>query len=101
MEKYSKIDIVVNSQGICTDVDFKQSFYEVDQLDFETVNRVNFESVYFINQFFCKYYENNKIVGNILNICSTEGLKGNAVSYGLTKAVVISLTKGIGKMMAS
>lgn len=101
LEKYSKIDIVVNSQGICTDVDFQQSFYEVDQLDFETVNRVNFESVYFINQFFCNYYENNKIAGNILNICSTEGLKGNVVPYGLTKAAVISLTKGIGKMMAS
>lgn len=100
LNKYTRFDIVVNSQGICPEVDFKQSFYEINQLDFENVTRVNFESVYFINQFFCEYYENNKIAGNILNICSTEGLKGNVVPYGLTKAAVISMTKGIGKIMA-
>lgn len=101
INKYGRFDIVVNSQGICPEADFKQSFYEIDQADFEKVSRVNFESVYFVNQFFCEYYENNKISGNILNICSTEGLKGNVVPYGLTKAAVISMTKGIGKIMAS
>lgn len=101
IKKYTKFDIVVNSQGICPNVDFNQSFFEVDQSDFESVVRVNFESVYFVNQFFCEYYKNNKIAGNILNICSTEGLKGNVVPYGLTKAAVISMTKGIGKIMAS
>ena len=87
LNKYGRFDIVVNSQGICPEVDFKQSFYEVNQFDFESVSKVN--------------YENNKIAGNILNICSTEGLKGNVVPYGLTKAAVISMTKGIGKIMAS
>lgn len=100
VNKYSPIDILVNSQGICPDIDFKQQFYSVDKDDFEEVFRLNLESVFFTNQFFCEYYLQKNIKGNILNICSTEGLKGNIVPYGLSKAAVISLTKGIGKMMA-
>lgn len=101
LKKYIRFDIVVNSQGICPDVDFRQSFYDVTQSDFEKVMRVNFESVYFVNKYFCQYFEHNNIAGNILNICSTEGLKGCVVPYGLSKAAVISFTKGLGKRMAS
>lgn len=101
VNKYQKLDIVVNSQGICPEADFKQDFFAVDQNDFEKVIGINLESVYFVNQYFCKYYVKNNITGNILNICSTEGLKGNVVPYGISKAAVISLTKGIGKKMAA
>lgn len=101
VSKYTKIDMVVNSQGICPEMDFKQKFYGINQEDFETVIRINLETVFFVNQYFCHYFEKNGIKGNILNICSTEGLKGNVVPYGLSKAAVISLTKGLGKEMAS
>ena len=82
INKYGRFDIVVNSQGICPEADFKQSFYEIDQADFEKVSRVNFESVYFVNQFFCEYYENNKIYGNILNIKLYSGAKLSYMTSG-------------------
>ena len=99
-EKYGMIDIVVNSQGLCPKVDFAQSFSEVNQEDFESVFKVNIESVFFICQEFCEYFEKNHIQGHILNICSTEGLKGSVVPYGLSKGAVVNLTKGLGKKMA-
>ncbi|MBQ8526926.1 MAG: SDR family oxidoreductase [Lachnospiraceae bacterium] len=100
IEKYEKIDIVVNSQGICPDPDFTQSFYKVDIEDFENVFKTNLESVYFICQEICRYFEANNIKGHILNICSTEGMRGNKVPYGLTKTALIAFTKGLGKEMA-
>lgn len=95
------IDIVVNSQGICPSHNTKKDFYLIEQKEFDEVMKVNLESVYFISQYFCKYFEKNGIKGNILNICSTEGLKGGVVPYGISKAAVISFTEGIGKIMAS
>ncbi len=101
IKKHNHIDIVVNSQGILTETDYKLDFYGVMPKDFENVIKVNLESVFFINQYFCKYFEENHIKGNILNICSTEGLRGNVVPYGMSKSAVINMTKGIGKRMAS
>ena len=100
IEEYDKIDAVVNCQGICPDIDFKQDFLEIDLNDYNAVFNINLKSVYFINQFFCKYFIENKITGNILNIASTEGLKGATVPYGISKSGVVSLTKGLGKKMA-
>jgi NAD(P)-dependent dehydrogenase (short-subunit alcohol dehydrogenase family) len=99
VRKYGQIDIVVNSQGICPKVDFKQDLNNIDYVDFENVIKINCESVYFICKCTCKYFEENEIHGHILNIASTEGLKGAIVPYGLSKAMVISLTKGFGKKM--
>ena len=71
--RYSGFDIVVNSQGICPDVDFRQNFHAITKDDFENVMRVNMESVFFVSQYFCSYFESCHIAGNILNVCSTEG----------------------------
>lgn len=101
IDKYNAIDIVVNAQGICPEIDFKQKFYEVDKDDFEKVMLTNCESVFFVCQHYIKVFEQKRICGNILNICSTEGLKGCIVPYGISKAAVISLTKGLGKAVAS
>ena len=100
VNRYGKIEIVVNSQGVLSAVDYKKEFYSVNIDDFEKTLTVNLESVYFVTQFFCKYFEQNSIQGHILNICSTEGLKGTTVPYGISKAGVIRLTQGIGKIMA-
>ena len=100
IKKYGKIDVVINCQGICPGVDFKQDYMSIDMKDFNSVININLRSVYFINQYFCNYYIKNKIAGNILNIASTEGLKGSIVPYGISKSGVVSITKGFGKKMA-
>ena len=94
------IDIVVNSQGICPEDDFKGNFSQIDYDYFDKVFDVNTKSVYFITKFFAEYFSKNNIDGRILNICSTEGLKGSCVPYGMSKAATISLTKGFGKAYA-
>lgn len=99
-KKYGRIDIVVNSQGICPNMDFRVQYYEIDENDYEEVFSVNAKSVYFICQTACKYFVDNSIKGHILNIASTEGLKGSVVPYGLSKTVVVSLTEGLGKRFA-
>lgn len=101
IEKYDKIDIIINSQGICPLKDFEQNFGEIRPKDFEEVMGVNLESVFFICQEACKYFRANNIKGHILNIASTEGLKGAVVPYGISKAGIVSLTKGLGKKMIS
>lgn len=100
-KEYGNFDIIVNAQGICPEPDFLQKFNDIDQLDFENVMRTNCESVFFVCQHYISYYLKNDKEGNILNICSTEGLKGCVVPYGISKAAVISLTKGLGKRYAA
>jgi 3-oxoacyl-[acyl-carrier protein] reductase len=99
IKKHERVDFIINSQGILTQIDYDGNFYSVDIKDFEEVMKTNLESVFFINQFFCKYFDVNGIKGKIINICSTTGLKGNIVPYGLSKAALVSLTMGLGKKM--
>lgn len=95
------VDIIINCQGILTDNNFKQSTLDISFEEFDVTLNTNLKSVYFINQFFCKYFLNKKKCGHILNIVSTEGLKGSSVPYGISKAGVASFTKGFGKKYAS
>lgn len=98
---HKRIDIIVNSQGICPENDFKKNFSRIDYDDWDQVLDVNTKSVYFITKYFAEYFEKEKINGHILNICSTEGLKGSCLPYGISKAATISLTKGFGKVYAN
>ena len=98
VEKHGTIDIVINFQGICPSTDFQGRMWDITPESFEAVMQVNLQSVYFLCQCVSEYYIANKICGNILNIASTEGLKGCVVPYGISKAGVVSLTKGFGKI---
>lgn len=100
IEQYGKIDILVNSQGICPDDDFAGSYNSITCQGFNDVMAVNLDSVYFLTVYAGEYFISNDIRGNILNIASTEGLKGSVVPYGISKAGVVSLTKGLGKQFA-
>lgn len=100
IEKYGLINGVINCQGICPKSDYKQDVKNIDIEDFERVIRINLESVYFITKIMCEYFIEKSIKGHILNIASTEGLKGCVVPYGISKAGVISLTKGFAKKYA-
>lgn len=99
--EYGDIDIVVNSHGICPKKDFQGKCLDIDPADFDEVINVNLKSVYFCCQTVCHYFLENNKKGHILNIASTEGLKGAYVPYGISKAGVVSLTKGMGKKFAS
>lgn len=97
VKKYGQIDIVVNSQGILTHSDF----FDVTPEEFENIFKTNIESLFFISQEVIKYFLDNEIRGHVLNICSTEGLKGTITPYGLSKASAVRITQGLGKAFAS
>ena len=86
---------------MCTDEDFHKQFFSISTESFDKVFGINLKSVFFICQYACKYFIDNKINGNILNICSTEGFKDGLVPYGLSKNALISFTRGLGKKMIS
>lgn len=96
---FGNVDFIINSQGSLSDIDRCSRYLEVDITDFENTIKVNLESVYFICLTAVKYFKKNNIRGHILNICSTEGLKGCSVPYGISKTGVVSLTKGLGKLV--
>lgn len=99
-EKLEKVDLVINSQGLNPENDLKQEYMKIDQEDFESVFRVNVESVYFICLAVYEYFKKENIQGHILNICSTEGFRAGVVPYSISKASTISLTKGFGREFA-
>lgn len=99
-KEYGQFDIVVNSQGLNPEKDLRQDYLHIDIKDFESVFKVNVESVYFICLEAYKYFIRKEIKGHIINICSTEGLRACVVPYGISKASTISLTKGFGREFA-
>lgn len=100
ISKNARIDILINSQGICPIKDFQQDFFAISPDDYDNVFAINSKSIFFSCQYICKYFINNSIKGRILNIVSTESLKGGVVPYALSKASLLSFTRGLGKMMA-
>lgn len=93
-------DIVVCSQGICPEVDFRGKFFDVTPEDFEQVVRINAESPYFVAQAAASHFIAQKKRGHIVVICSTEGLKGGFVPYGISKGFAVSMVGGLGKYLA-
>ena len=99
-KKHGLIHILINSQGICPNNDFKKAFFDITPNSFERVFVIKMESVFFSCHSICKYLINKNIQGRVLNIVSTEALRGGIVPYGLSKAALYSFTKGLGKEMA-
>jgi 3-oxoacyl-[acyl-carrier protein] reductase len=92
VEKYGKIDILVNSAGISTPT-------LINELDLSTWNRmieVNLTSIFLTTRYTVPYMIKNKF-GRIINISSQVGQKGSVEHshYAAAKAGVIGFTKSI------
>lgn len=94
------VDCVVQAQGIKPEVNYGNSILNIVERDLDEAFSVNAKSVYFICQAACKYFLDEKKQGHILNIASTEGLRGSDLPYGLSKGFVIQLTRGLGRRFA-
>lgn len=98
MEKYGRIDVLVNNAGITRDGLFMR-MKETDWLD---VINTNLNSVYFVTQPVSKIMIKQR-EGAIVNISSIVGIMGNAgqANYSAAKAGIIGLTKSLAKELAS
>ena len=94
-----KIDILVNNAGIAG-ANAPTVDYPVDE--WERVIRVNLTSQFLTCRTVVPYMVKQKY-GRIVNIASVAGKEGNpnAVAYSASKAGVISLTKSLGKELAT
>ena len=98
IEKFGKIDVLVNNAGITKD----NLLMRMSEEDFEKVLDINLKGTFLITNFATKYMM-KKRCGSIVNLASVVGVAGNAgqCNYSASKAGVIGFTKSIAKELAS
>lgn len=98
----AEADIVINAAGVLSPQCLKQDFLSVDEKTWNYVMDTNIKGMFFVCQAFIRDWLalDERKRRHILNICSTEGLHGIVVPYGVSKWGTIGLTKGLGKKYA-
>ena len=94
IEKYGKIDILINNAGI----DQEKMFQDITDEDWDNIVKVNLYSVFCTTQEVIPYMLKQKS-GCIINMSSIYGTNGGscAVAYSATKAGVDGMTTSLAK----
>ncbi len=94
INKYGKIDILINNAGISQ---FKE-FTQITDEDWKKMINTNLNSVFYMSQEACKNMIHNKN-GCIINISSIWGVIGASceVHYSVSKAGIDAMTKSLAK----
>ena len=98
IEKYGRIDVLVNNAGITKD----GLIMRMKKEDFEAVIDVNLVGTFNVTRNVIPYMLKQKS-GRIINVSSVVGVAGNAgqTNYSASKAGVIGFTKSLAKEVAS
>lgn len=94
LTQFNKVDILVNNAGIgegwwChTTVD-----------EWDDVIKTNLRGPFFLTEVVARYMRDNKIHGNILNICSSAALRPANTAYRLSKWSMRAFTLGLAKTL--
>ena len=98
IEKFKKIDVLVNNAGITKD----GLLLRMSEEDFDKVVEINLKGTYLVTKSVIKYMMKQK-QGSIINLTSVVGVTGNAgqCNYAASKAGVIGFTKSVAKEVAS
>ena len=91
-KKFNNIDILINNAGIGT----FGKFMELEPFQWEQIINVNLMGTYYVTRAFLPKMISEKM-GDIINISSTAGLKGNAMTsaYSASKFGVLGLTESL------
>lgn len=94
LEKYGKIDVLINNAGISQ----YKLFTEITDEEWDNIINVNLKSNFIVTQEVVKNMISRKS-GLIINISSIWGVTGAAmeVAYSTSKAGIIGLTKSLAK----
>ena len=98
IEKFGKIDVLVNNAGITRD----NLILRMKEEDFDSVIATNLKGTFNVTKNAVSYMM-KKRTGKIVNISSVVGVSGNAgqCNYAASKAGIIGFTKSIAKELAS
>ncbi len=98
IEKFGKIDVLVNNAGITKD----NLIMRMKEEDFDKVIQVNLKGTFNVSKTVIPYMM-KKRYGKIVSIASVVGISGNAgqCNYAASKAGIIGFTKSIAKELAS
>lgn len=93
IEQFGWIDILVNNAGIWEYAKIEEM--TVDQ--WRRTMQINLDSVYYLTHLVVKQMKEKTIRGNVVNISSTAGQRGEAFHshYAATKGAIISFTKSL------
>lgn len=91
---YKTIDAVICNAGISLHED---NILDVTIDNFEKQLQTNLEGNYFLVQSYIKNNLNKNLGGNIIFISSERGLQCDDLPYGLSKAALNSLTRGLSR----
>ena len=98
IEKFNKIDVLVNNAGITRD----GLLMRMKEEDFDKVIEINLKGTFLITKSVIPYML-KKRDGKIINLASVVGVAGNAgqCNYAASKAGIIGFTKSVAKELAS
>ena len=98
IEKFEKIDVLVNNAGITKD----NLLMRMSEEEFDKVIEINLKGTFLITKAVTKYMM-KKRQGSIVNLSSVVGVAGNSgqCNYSASKAGIIGFTKSIAKELAS
>ncbi|MBP1840905.1 3-ketoacyl-ACP reductase [Formosa algae] len=94
LSQFKSIDILINNAGIAK----FGSFMELEVSEWEQIINVNVMGMYYVTRAFLPQMIDNKF-GDIINVSSTAGLNGNAMTsaYSTSKFAVLGLSESLMK----
>lgn len=90
------IDVLVNCAGLTQTT----SFFDTTESVFERIMAVNVKGTFFMSKLMGKYFKENGIKGNILNVSSSSALKPAWGPYQMSKWAVRGFTVGLAQQLA-
>ena len=91
IERFGKIDVLVNNAGIV----FDRNFYDITIEEFERVLKVNVIGAFIVSKEVSKYMKNGSAIINVSSTNGTKTISPECLDYNISKVGLQSLTRDL------